>query len=109
MKTEELKKEIQEIVHDSVEEICVNGNYGFLLHEGDATDKVLAACKKAGLAFVVKDEDSLPFLPNEVDVKLGIDDLMPSELDIAFRRGYNQKHNDATLKGYRKTKKIEGL
>ena len=50
------------------------------------------------------DNQSSSFLPTEVQVKLGIDDLVPDELDIAFRRGYDQKHIDMLSAGWRKVK-----
>ena len=57
----------------------------------DAADDVLKIIVK--YCYLKADKvDS--FLPDEVQVKLGIDDLMPNGLEVAFWRGYNRKHNE---------------
>mgnify|MGYP001577976485 CR=1 FL=1 len=59
-------------------------------------DQILAL---EGIAVVDRKAET-SFLPDEVQVKLGIDDLMPTELGIAFRRGYEQKHIDMLQAGW---------
>jgi len=66
-------------------------------------DEILAIPELA----VVDREAETSFLPAEVQVKLGIDDLMQGELDVAFRHGYDQKHIDMLKAGWLKEVKGE--
>lgn len=62
-KTEELREETEQIIRSNVVKTIINGNFTFILNEGDSATQILKAFKDAG-GVMLSDNQELPKAEN---------------------------------------------